>query len=160
VLFLFLPYLTARLYVTGRQNQSPRLGLYSVLYLVSFLVSQSFLAFDVVMTFDYPWINTLFGGYFMVEALLGGIAFAAILAGFFTRRANQTYGSSFKDLALMLGGFALLWAGLFFSQYLVIWYGNLPEEVSYLTIRLSSPLMTPRAAPAPLKVCGVMTGWC
>ena len=43
-----------------------------------------------------------------------------------------------KDLAILLFGFSLLWAGLFYSQFLVIWYGNIPEEVSFLVTRLSS----------------------
>ena len=43
-----------------------------------------------------------------------------------------------RDATLMLG-FSLLWAGLFFAQYLTIWYGNIPEEVGFIYRRVSEP---------------------
>ena len=47
----------------------------------------------------------------------------------------------FPDFVVMIMGFSLLWAGLFYSQYLVIWYGNIPEEVSYIAKRMDVPLL-------------------
>jgi hypothetical protein len=138
---LTMPFIFAHFYVEASRKESPGTGLFAVLYLVFFTISQSFMAFDLVMTFEYPWINTLFGGYFFVEALYGGIAFAAILSGLMMRRRPQRFKAAFRDFTLMIMGFALLWAGLFYSQYLVIWYGNLPEEVSYISKRMASPLL-------------------
>jgi hypothetical protein len=136
---LLIPFLIAHLYVQASKKESPRTGLFAVLYIVSFAISQFFMAFDQVMTFDYPWINTLFGPYFFVEALFAGIAFCAILAGLFTLKKHEHFKTPFADFTRMIQGFALLWAGLFYSQYLVIWYGNLPEEVAYIAKRLHLP---------------------
>jgi len=138
---LLLPVIFAHFYIRGVNNQSPRRCTHAVLYLVSFVTAQSFLAFDLVMTFEYPWINTLFGGYFFVESFYGGVAFCAILAGVLMRRRSQDFQGAYRDFTLMIMGFALLWAGLFYSQYLVIWYGNIPEEVSYVSRRLAIPLV-------------------
>lgn len=139
VIVLLLPFIFAHLYVRASQKESGKTGLVAVLYLLFFVISQSFMAFDQVITFEYPWINTLFGGFFFIEALYAGIAFAAILAGLLSLKRADTFKSAFRDFTTMLMGFALLWAGLFYSQYLVIWYGNIPEEVSFIAKRMAIP---------------------
>jgi hypothetical protein len=141
VLVLLLPFIFAHLYVQASKKESEKTGFFAVLYIAFFVVSQSFMAYDQVMTFDYPWINTLFGGFFFVESLYAGIAFCAILAGFLALRNSDRFKKAFSDFAVMIMGFALLWAGLFYSQYLVIWYGNIPEEVSFIAKRVSMPLV-------------------
>jgi hypothetical protein len=141
VLFLLLPLVFAHFYVRASKKESDRVGFFAVLYVLVFVVSQSFMAYDQVMTFEYPWINTLFGGYFFVESLYAGIAFCAILAGFLALRQSSRFKGSFGDFVIMIMGFALLWAGLFYSQYLVIWYGNIPEEVSYISKRMAVPVL-------------------
>jgi len=110
-----------------------------------FVGSQSLMAFDWVMSLAYPWVSTLFGGYFFIESLFGGFALSGILYAFLHGRPVPTHEpggrSDLKDIAILLFGFSILWVGLFFAQFLVIWYGNLPEEVSYLLARVtSSPL--------------------
>jgi len=136
---LLLPYIFAHFYVQAVKKESPRTGLFAVLYILFFVISQSFMAFDLVMTFEYPWINTLMGGYFFVEALFAGIAFSAVLAGLLMLKNADAFTKAYRDLVVMIMGFALLWAGLFYSQYLVIWYGNIPEEVSYVAKRMAVP---------------------
>jgi hypothetical protein len=138
---LILPFIFAHFYVRASKKESPKTGLFAVLYILFFVISQSLLAYDQVMTFEYPWINTLFGGYFFVEALYGGIAFSAILAGVLMLRNSDRFKTAFRDFVVMIMGFALLWAGLFYSQYLVIWYGNIPEEASYIAKRMAVPLL-------------------
>ncbi|MCP5107067.1 MAG: hypothetical protein GY950_27020 [bacterium] len=140
-LFLLLPFVFAHLYVRASEKESEKTGLYAVLYILFFVASQSFMAYDQVMTFEYPWINTLFGGYFFVESLYAGIAFSAILSGFLALRQASRFKGAFADFTLMIIGFALFWAGLFYSQYLVIWYGNIPEEVSYVSKRMAVPML-------------------
>jgi len=114
---------------------------WAVLYLFGFVFSQTIIAFDWVMSFEYPWISTLFGGYFFVEALYAGVAIAAVTASILLRRRAGEVRASLRDAATLLFGFSLLWAGQFFAQYLVIWYGNLPQEVAFLARRvIDSPL--------------------
>jgi len=129
------------LYARAARRESPHAKVLATLYLLGYVLGQSLAAFDWVMSFSYPWVSTLFGGYFLVESLYAGIALSAVLAVVLLRRIGPEVTESLRSAATLLFGFALVWAGQFFSQYLVIWYGNLPEEVAYLVKRLAhSPL--------------------
>ncbi len=139
VLLLLLTWALGTLY--ARADGSARSGKLAVLYVLAFVVTQSIIAFDWVMSFEYPWISTLLGGYFFVESLYVGIALAGLLAAWRVRRRGDGSRVTLRDAATLLFGFSLLWAGQFFAQYLVIWYGNIPEEAAFLVRRLSaSPL--------------------
>jgi hypothetical protein len=123
-------------------KESERKNLWAALYVLSFVVSQSLIAFDWVMSLEYPWISTLFGGYFFIEATYLGLAIAAIFCLFFLRKPllenpDQAKKTS-KDVATFMFGFSLFWAGMFFAQFLTIWYGNLPEEVMFTSKRMTS----------------------
>jgi len=142
--FLLLAYVTARRFAAVPADEEGT-KVRAATYLFVFVVSQSLAAFDLVMSLEYPWVSTLLGGYFFIEALYGGFAVSAILYLLLHGRppADQTPGSrsDLSDLSILMFGFSLLWAGLFFAQYLTIWYGNLPEEVGFIARRLStSPL--------------------
>ncbi len=112
----------------------------AVLYLLFFVLSQSLVAFDWVMSIEYPWYSTLFGAYFAIEAVCSGFAVAGIL--FLVhhkknlKKGSKTLQSFLRDIATLIFGFSILWAGLFFTQFLVIWYGNLPEEVIFIAERI------------------------
>ncbi|MGB3398870.1 MAG: hypothetical protein WBA34_01720 [Candidatus Deferrimicrobiaceae bacterium] len=139
---LLLAYLTARRFAIASHRDEEGKDRFAGIYLFVFVVSQSLMAFDWVMSLAYPWINTLLGGYFFIESLFGGFALSGILYAFLHGRPAPTHGptgrSDLKDIAILLFGFSILWVGLFFAQFLVIWYGNIPEEVSYLLARISS----------------------
>ncbi len=118
---------------------SPRVGRLAVWYILVFVLSQSLLAFDLVMSFEFPWISTLLGGYFFIEALFGGIALTAIISLSLVKREPALKERVLRDSSTFLFGFSLLWAGQFFAQYLVIWYGNIPAEQEFLVTRLTEP---------------------
>jgi hypothetical protein len=144
-LVLLLAYLAARRFAIASQRDEEGRDRFAIVYLFVFVVSQSLMAFDWVMSLAYPWVSTLFGGYFFIESLFGGFALSGILYAFLHGRPAPTHGpggrSDLKDIAILLFGFSILWGGLFFAQFLVIWYGNIPEEVGFLLTRLtSSPL--------------------
>jgi hypothetical protein len=133
-LLLIVWFLAVRYARSVRRETSGRNTL-ALLYVVAFVVGQTLIAFDWVMALEYPWVSTLFGGYFFVEAFYAGLAVAAFAAA---RLASR---DRLNDAATLLFAFSLLWAGQFFAQYLVIWYGNLPHEVEFLSRRvLHAPL--------------------
>jgi hypothetical protein len=125
-----LAFLFARAMRAGAENRRA----WAVAYIFSFVVSHSVMAVDWMMSFDYPWISTMFPALAMVEALYAGLALAGILCFVLTRR-GACPPATLKDTATLTFGFALFWGGLFFAQYLTIWYGNIPEEVHYLELR-------------------------
>jgi hypothetical protein len=142
--FLLLAYVTARRFAAapaGGEGTKVR----AAWYLLVFVVSQSLTAFDLVMSLEYPWVSTLLGGYFFIEALYGGFAVSALLYLLLHGRpaAGNAPGtrSDLSDLSILMFGFSIMWAGLFFAQYLTIWYGNIPEEVGFIARRVAaSPL--------------------
>jgi hypothetical protein len=142
--FLLLAYVTARRFAAAPSDGEGTKSR-AAWYLLVFVTSQSLAAFDLVMSLEYPWISALLGGYFFIEALYGGFAVSAILYLLLHGRppADSAPGSrsDLSDLSILMFGFSLMWAGLFFAQYLTIWYGNIPEEVGFIARRLSaSPL--------------------
>jgi len=136
VAMLLLVWLAARAWSRASQAGSASAGRAGVIYLLTFVISQSLIAFDWVMSFDWPWISTLFGGYFFVEALYGGLGVLALVAWVLVRQGRSRPELIFKDVGTFIFAFSLLWAGQFFAQYLVIWYGNMPEEQAFLVKRI------------------------
>lgn len=138
---LLLPFICAHFYAKSVWQGSTKKGFWAVTYLLIFVASQSFMAFDIIMTFEYPWFSDLFGGYLFIESIYTGTAFTAILTGILARRCDNKYRRPYNNFTLLMMAFALLWAGLFYAQYLTIWYGNLPEEVSFIAKRMQKPIL-------------------
>lgn len=96
-------------------------------------------AWDWVMSIDPHWYSTLFGAWIFMGAFLGALGATAVLAC-----ALRTYRSfdevvvprALHDVGKMVFAFTIFWTYLFFAQYLVIWYGRLPEETGFVKLRL------------------------
>jgi Ni/Fe-hydrogenase subunit HybB-like protein len=107
-----------------------------------FAVVLTLQAFDLVMALDVQWYSTLFGGYFFVTALYGGLAAwtaISILSG----------GSDVEerhDQGRLIVAFGLISTYLMFSQLLPIWYENLPQEVRFVLPRLRDSQWRPVSA--------------
>lgn len=100
----------------------------------------SFVAFDFVMALDQQWYSTLAGGYFFTGNLLIGVAFLTLIAVWGPNRLglhDYIGPSQHHDLGKLLFGFCILWAYMLWSQYLVIWYGDLPEETAFVAHRMT-----------------------
>jgi len=111
----------------------------AVTFLIVYAVGFSLIAVDVVMSLEPRWTSTLFPGYFFTGNVFAGIAAVAALAvwNVGTPHTSMPEGRS-RDTANLLAGVALFWLYLFWSQFLVIWYGNLTAEVGYLMVRLDA----------------------
>jgi hypothetical protein len=101
---------------------------WAVALVISFGVIYTYLAFDLVMSLDPEWFSTLLGAYFAVSALFLGMA-GLCLAGFFLPEVPR---EDLRRMSQLLFAFALFWVSLLWSQYIVIWYGDLPHEALYL----------------------------
>jgi Ni/Fe-hydrogenase subunit HybB-like protein len=99
----------------------------------------SLLAFDLVMSLAPYWLSNLFGAFFFMGALLTGLTMLGLMMVYWRRRLQMrdVIGrQQFHDLGKLVFGLSVFWAYLVFSQVLVIWYGNLREETSFLFYRL------------------------
>ena len=108
------------------------------IFLFTYATVFSLIGFDLVMALDPRWYSTLFGAYFFVSSLYLGLAAIAILAVVAQRRLGleeQIGRKQFHDLGKLLFGFCLVTGDFFWSQFVVIWYGNIPEETTYLILR-------------------------
>jgi hypothetical protein len=141
-LLLVVSFILAWKFARESIKESAKKNLWAALYILSFVISQSMIGFDWVMSLEYPWISTLFGGYFFIEATYVGLATAAIFCLFLLRNPSlenpDQIKKALKDVTTFMFGFSLFWAGMFFAQFLTIWYGNLPEEVVFTARRMAS----------------------
>jgi len=112
--------------------------LLSVLYMIVYGFVLSLIAFDLVMGADPHWISTLFGAYAFVKAFYIGLGGLIILASIVFIRYGPGSGITrdhFHDVGKLFFGFCLIWGDFFYAQFVVIWYGNIPEETHYLIQR-------------------------
>ena len=99
----------------------------------------SLVAIDFVVALDPHWYSTLAGAYYFVGNLFVGVAFLAVTAVWTRDRLRiQDYigDRQLYDVGKLLFGFCILWAYMLWSQYLVIWYGDLPEETEFIAHRM------------------------
>jgi hypothetical protein len=93
---------------------------------------------DLAMSLDPEWFSTLFPAYYFVNSFHMGVAAFAILSALSLRGLGLKpliRPHYFHDLGKILFGFTLMSGWFFFSQFVVIWYGNLPDETRYLIAR-------------------------
>lgn len=109
----------------------------SAVFLCLFGLSFCLAAFDWLMSLEPHWFSTIYGLY-NIAGLLSSSVCAITVAAIFLRRSGAMPGiteSHLHDLGKLMFGFATLWAYLWFSQYLLIWYSNIPEETVYFIAR-------------------------
>jgi len=102
--------------------------------LVLYGLTVTFFSIDWIMSLEPHWFSTIFGMIFMVLQVLGALALAIFVAGLLSRYApfaNAITADRFNDLGNLLLTFVMLWAYLSFSQFLIIWAGNLINEIPW-----------------------------
>ena len=110
----------------------------SALFLVLYAVTSSMSAWDWVMSVDTHWFSTLFGWYVFASWWVSGIAAIALTAIFLKQAGylKALTSNHLHDLGKLMFGFSIFWTYVWFSQFMLIWYANLPEEAVYYNQRL------------------------
>jgi hypothetical protein len=120
-----------------------RLAVLGPILCLTYAVTMSIIVYDWVMSLEPEWFSTLLGPYFFMAAFLGGIALTAVTTVVYTKvlgvRDTVVQPSQFHDLGKLTFAFCVFWAYLFFSQFIVIWYGLLPVEQSFVIHRFTAP---------------------
>lgn len=99
----------------------------------------SLIGFDLIMSLAPYWISNLFGAYYFMGSFLTGLTMLGLMTVYWRAKLqlHEIIGEKiFHDLGKLIFGFTMFWAYLVYSQFLVIWYGNLAEETSFLFYRL------------------------
>ncbi len=144
VLAVWLAFAGALLRVSRRQDVEKtadgnrRTVALSAGFLAAFALTFSVASFDWLMSLQAHWFSTIYAAYHFAGAFVSGLSMIAIAAillrrrGYFKGIVNDDH---LQDLGKLMLGFSSFWAYLWFSQYMLIWYANLPEEVTFYTGR-------------------------
>jgi hypothetical protein len=130
----FLSKLSVEQDRTGDPSIQRRMEMISGPGLAVMGLTVTFSAVDWVMSLDPHWFSTLFGFVFMVGNVLTALALMICTLAFLRHReplASLLKPSHFHDLGNLMMAFVVLWAYMALSQYLIIWSGNLPEEITW-----------------------------
>jgi len=104
--------------------------------LMLYVVVLSLWGFDLIMSIDPYWYSGLFGGYYVVTSLYTGFGLVTFLAIRESQRGRIVPSpKAIQDVAKLTFAMCIMWMYFFFSQYLVIWYGNVPVETKYFLRR-------------------------
>ncbi len=109
----------------------------SAAFLVFYLITSSMMSWDWVMSVDPHWFSTLFGWYVFASMFVSGITVIALITIYLKSKGLLEFvnDSHLHDLAKFMFGISIFWTYLWFSQFMLIWYANIPEEVVYFTAR-------------------------
>ena len=105
--------------------------------IVIFALTTSFASFDLLMSLDPHWFSTIFGVYFFAGSAVATFALLALWSHLIQNAGilkNAITREHYHDLGKLVFAFTVFWAYIAFSQYMLIWYANIPEETAwYLT---------------------------
>ena len=107
-------------------------------FLVFYIYTESMMSWDWIMSVDPHWFSTLFGWYVFASMIVSGITTIALMTIYLKSKGYIKFvnDSHLHDLAKYMFGFSVFWAYLWFSQFMLIWYANIPEEVTYFVTRI------------------------
>jgi hypothetical protein len=143
VIWIGLAYWLSSL--SRRQDQTQDLSLISRMKMISapgliiYVLSLTFASVDWLMSLQPHWFSTIFGFYLVASQGLAGFAFLIVIAVLLSRSGTMEgiyQPRHFHDWGKLFFAFVMLWAYFSFSQFLIIWAGNLPEEISFYLPRM------------------------
>lgn len=145
---------------SGDLNYTRRNARLSVGFLPVFAVTVCLASFDWIMSLDPNWYSTIFGVYNFAGLFSGGLAAIIVLVALLRNLGPRGVGplhdfvnaEHFHDLGKLLFGFCTFWMYIWFSQYMLIWYSNIPEETRYYVVRL-------QGLWAPLFLLNICLNW-
>ena len=116
----------------------------SAIFLVLFAVTSSTAAWDIIMSIDAHWFSTLFGWYLFAGYFVTGLTVIMLFVlylqkGGYLPNLNESH---IHDIGKFMFAFSIFWCYLYFAQFMLYWYANLPEEVTYYIAR-QTPMFKP-----------------
>lgn len=115
-----------------------QLSVVSAIAMVFFALTFSFFSYDLLMSIEPHWFSTIYSVYTFSGMFVGGIAFITLSLiilrqlGYLKDLVTENH---FHDLGKWLFGMSTFWAYIWFCQYMLIWYSNIPEETQYYILR-------------------------
>lgn len=119
---------------TGDLRHTYRMQWVAAPAMAGFALSITFFAFDFIMALEPSFYSTVFGVYYFAGSFMTFFAAMIVLMRFLQKRgilAASLNKEHYHDLGKFLFGFVFFWGYIAFSQYMLIWYGNIPEETQW-----------------------------
>ncbi len=111
---------------------------------LSYAICYSLIGIDMIMSLAAEWVSTMFPAYYAWGGFLSAISMTTLIC-LVMRNSSALSGqittSRIHDLGKMVFAFSIFWMYLFWSQYFVIWYANIPEETGFIVNRLGSEFL-------------------
>jgi len=126
---------------TGDLAVSARLRRWSGPALIVLALTSTFASIDWIVSLTPRWYSTMFGVYFFAGSFIGFIALMSVLVPGMRRAGlleTVITAEHLHDIGKFLFAFMCFWAYIAFSQFLLIWYGNLPEEAVWFRARITA----------------------
>jgi len=120
------------------EPQIKRMRLVSAPGMILFALSITFAGFDWVMSLDAHWYSTIFGAYIFAGSVLSVLSFLTLFVFYMKRKnilGNIITVEHYHDFGKLMFAFIIFWGYMAFSQYFLIWYGNIPEETVWFLHR-------------------------
>ena len=130
---------------TGDPAVSARLRRFAGPAIIVLALTQSFAAIDWIMSLTPHWYSTMFGVYFFAGSWVGFIALLSVVvpamrgAGLLDTVISREH---LQDIGKFLFAFTAFWAYISFSQFFLMWYGNMPEETIFYRVRMEGSWLT------------------
>ncbi len=111
----------------------------SALFLVIFGYGSSVISWQLIMSIDTHWFSTLFGWYVFSGMWLEGMVYALMIIIYLKGKGLLKEASSghVHDMGKWVFALSFLWTYMFFSQFMLIWYADIPEEITYFQARIN-----------------------
>ena len=115
--------------IDGGVNHWKKARKYSAIFLVVFAVSSSVAAWDWVMSIDPHWFSTMFGWYMFASWWVNGLAAITLIVVVLKQNGylKVVNANHLHDIGKFVFGFSIFWTYIWFSQFLLIYYANIPE---------------------------------
>ncbi|QTY25866.1 quinol:cytochrome C oxidoreductase [Flavobacterium sp. CS20] len=129
-----------------KQDDELNLNLYkknvklSIAFLAIFIITEAIVSWDWIMSIDTHWFSTLFGWFVFASMFVSAITTIALVSIYLKSKGllEQVNDSHIHDLAKFMFAFSIFWTYLWFSQFMLIWYANMPEEAVYFVSRIEN----------------------
>ncbi len=139
---------------SGDEKLTEQNTAWSIAWVIFFALSFSMFSIDLLMSLLPTWYSTIFGIYCFAGLFQSSLAFL-ILIMIYMRHKGVISGyyteDHIHDVAKFMKGFTVFWAYIAFSQFMLIWYANIPEETEYYLLRAEGAWMSISMALLSLK---------
>ncbi len=127
---------------SGDPKLTRRMEIVSAPGTILFALTLTFASIDFIMSLAPTWFSTMIGVYFFAGACTSSLAFLILFAMALQnsgRMVNVLNTEHYHDLGKLLFGFVFFWSYICFSQFMLIWYANIPEETEFYLHRFQGP---------------------